>query len=243
MNRSTVHRVSEHCYQIQFFNQEATFIESVFWVLREEGCNPSMVSSREKPIVWIDFSATMVEEGVRFEKDCGVESAYCRSLQMIKSLYSQQSYLHDSEIGLGFYGVDILDILTIDDRFQVCIQSTLLKKRIKIKGGVDDDGSHFLFHSPLILSNSIFVAPEITSIVRIPARVHSSCFIYSLGALAVYVLFGKYIESDSNFDSDFVSNFVSNFDSVLKPIFQTKLYWMLRKALDVIPEKRVLLYL
>ena len=269
-NKNNLCQLSTHSFQIVFDCQEKqSFIDSIFLLLKEGNCHPSMISLKESNVVCIDFFATTVDffaQGKKINEE-NLEAMYCSSIQMIRSLYLQQSYLHDLQ--LGFYGLNIQDILIIDSRIYLCIQSTFLhpllfktpmfeSKMIKEKKNADIDESYFSFYSPLDKSkfNDFFLAPEFKKIQSIPARVHSSCFTFSLAAFAVYLLSGEYVDSESVSDlctctikSPSSSTFKGNCYHTLKkceglkPIFQTKLYWMLHKALNLDPQKRLLLFL
>jgi hypothetical protein len=67
-----------------------------------------------------------------------------------------------------------------------------------------------------------FCAPEILALSVIPAAVSYKCFYYSLGALVIHCL-GLGLDSD------------------LEVIYDTKLYWLLKRIMVIEPNKRVLL--
>ena len=113
------------------------------------------------------------------------------------------------------------NIIVIDSSIFICINPSLIK---------DIRDKHFTFYSPFSrASKHGFFSPEIMELNFIPASIHLNCFYYSLGALAVYCLFGKKIDKASVSD-------------LLKPIAQTKLYWMLLKSLSIDCERRTLIY-
>lgn len=74
---------------------------------------------------------------------------------------------------------------------------------------------------------SKFVAPEIKKITSFPKKILPFSAFYNLAALTVYCLFKAYYTEEK--------------ETVLHPIFHTKLYWALKRCLDNNPKKRFFL--
>jgi len=75
-----------------------------------------------------------------------------------------------------------------------------------------------------------FIAPEIKKITSIPAKqILANVSYYNLAALTVLCLFKKYLENNKQEDA------------VLNPIYQTKLYWALKRCLHKNAKRRFFL--
>jgi hypothetical protein len=68
---------------------------------------------------------------------------------------------------------------------------------------------------------------------KIPTTITYKCFYFSLGSLAIYCLFDKNINGNSE----------REIIQILAPIYQTKLYWTLLKSAEIDYEKRSLLFI
>jgi hypothetical protein len=66
--------------------------------------------------------------------------------------------------------------------------------------------------------------PEIGNITTLPSKIHYQSSYYSLAALIIYCLLNK-------------DKVEENLETILKPIFYTKIYWFLKRCLH----KRILL--
>ena len=169
--------------------------------------------------------------------------SYNDSLILIHYLALQQTFLERN--GYGFFKLSFEDIIIIEYKdlkkefggfgelvdldcdndnnnnsilYFAYLNSYHIKK-INNKGNI-------IFNSPFIMD--CFCAPEILALSVIPAAVSYKCFYYSLGALVIHCL-GLGLDSDSDFDSD------------LELIYDTKLYWLLKRIMVIEPNKRVLL--
>ena len=151
--------------------------------------------------------------------------SYNDSLILIHYLSLQQTFLERN--GCGFFKLSFEDIIIIESNL----------KREFVDG--DNDSGSFLYFAYLnsyhikqinkgnIIFNSPFImdcfcAPEILALSVIPAAVSYKCFYYSLGVLVIHCL-GLGLDSD------------------LELIYDTKLYWLLKRIMVIEPNKRILL--
>jgi hypothetical protein len=169
----------------------------------------------------IDFSAQSVQHLIDVKANLDYNSVisltYCLNKQ---HLFLSKKHNH------GLFYLDFKDIIVIDSSIFICINPEVVKN-INCYG-------KFSFYSPFSRnSKTAFFSPEILALDKIPSVVDCKCFYYSLGALAMYCLFGKHIKG---INSDEIQQ-------LLNPIYQTKLYWMLLKALEHDSERRTLIYI
>ena len=127
------------------------------------------------------------------------------------------------EIGYGFYGFDLNDILTIDDHFIFCSSQHLLP--------IVDDKIGFYFP----INKPYFCNPEILQLTILPSEISYNCVYYSLGVLVVLYLLNNYLLVGNEIKS------VDEIEIILKPIYNTKIYWFIKRCLDENIDKRVLL--
>lgn len=169
----------------------------------------------------IDFSAQSVQHLTDFKDKLDYNSV----ISLIYCLNKQQLFLSKKH-NLGMFYLDFKDIIVIDSFIFICINPEVVKNINCYK--------EFSFCSPFSRnSKSAFFSPEILALDKIPSVADCKCFYYSLGALAIYCLFNKNIKG---LDS-------CEINKLLLPIYQTKLYWMLLKTIDLNCERRTLLYI
>ena len=142
-------------------------------------------------------------------------------IKMIDELTKQISYL--KTINYGFYGFDINDILVIDGIFLFC-NTQYLYPLYK---------DNFLFIEPL--SQPYFSSPEIIKLTILPTEINNKCSYYSLGVLVVFCLLNNYLLVSNELKTP------EEIENIIKPIFNTKIYWFLKRCLEPNLEKRVLL--
>ena len=138
---------------------------------------------------------------------------------MLWYLSKQQTFFENN--GYSLFGLSTEDILIINDSIFICINPSYIKK-------MKNENIHFT--SPFS-RNIGFYSPEILALNEIPAKISYKTFYYSLGALCVFCLFHINI-----FHTDL------DIESILKPINQTKLYWVLLRILSKEPLKREFLF-
>ena len=161
--------------------------------------------------------------------------SYNDSLILIHYLALQQTFLERNDS--GFFKLSFEDIIIIEYKD---LKKELVEFGELVDLDCDNDNNSILyfaylnpyhikkinnkgniiFNSPFIMDS--FCAPEILALSVIPAAVSYKCFYYSLGALVIHCL-GLGLDSD------------------LEVIYDTKLYWLLKRIMVIEPNKRVLL--
>ena len=124
---------------------------------------------------------------------------------------------HLRKLGFGIYGFNIHDILLIDDTFVICSTQHVLPLY----------NDMFIFTS--LFDVPIFSNPEVNQLTSLPSRIHYKCSYYSLGIFVVYCLLLS------------TTNDVSNLDTLLRPIYHTKMYWFLQRCFQKDIHQRTLL--
>ena len=160
-----------------------------------------------------DKSLYFTAEKVYFLKKNDLFLSEAKCIRMIDTLTRQIKYLE--KVKYAFYGHSIDDILVVNDDLFININAkTLLPiKEYQIS-----------FLSPFIKTQ--FMSPEISNITSLPSKIHYQSSYYSLAAVVIYCLLNKdKVEIEENLET------------LLKPIFYTKIYWFLKRCLH----KRILL--
>jgi len=160
--------------------------------------------------------------------------SYNDSFILIHYLSLQQTFLERN--GFGFFKLSFEDIIIIEyndlkrefgefgefdldnDTCSFLYFAYLNPNHIK---KINNKGN-IIFNSPFIMD--CFCAPEILALSVIPAAVSYKCFYYSLGALVTYCL-GLELVSEM----------------ALETIYNTKLYWLLKRIMVSEPNERILL--
>lgn len=133
-------------------------------------------------------------------------------IKIIDDLTKQILFL--KKIGYGFYGFDINDILTIDNTFIFCSTQYMLP--------LNNDS--FIFTSPI--KHPYFSNPELFKLTSLPFEINYKCCYYSLGLLVVFSLLNIYL---------LVGNELKNYEEIgkiLDPLYNTKIYWFLKRCFD-----------
>ena len=141
-------------------------------------------------------------------------SSHSKCIKLIDDISKQIFYIQ--RLGYCFYGFDINDILVIDDTFILCNTKYLLP--------LEDEYIYFL--SPFEKPN--FSSPELIKLSKLPSKVHYKCSYYSLGLLVIFYIF---LELNTS----------KEIEDILKPIYNTKIYWFLKRCLNEVTNKRILL--
>ena len=131
---------------------------------------------------------------------------------LLDDLTKQILYLRS--LGLSFYGFDIDDILTIDETFIFCSTKYLLP--------LENDSIIFL--SPI--KQSYFSNPELFKLTSLPSEINYKCCFYSLGSLVVFSLLNTYLLVANELKTS------EQIDKILEPLYNTKIYWFLKRCLD-----------
>lgn len=132
---------------------------------------------------------------------------------------------------LIFYGLDLNDILVINNNIFIIVNSNNLIEMNENR----NSNSKITFFSPFELP--YFSSPELLNITSLPAEIDYRVSYYSLGALIIYYLTNKYL---------FLGNEVmreKDIEICLQPFLNTKVYWFLKRCIKSDCEKRILLFI
>lgn len=142
------------------------------------------------------------------------------TIKMIHDLSNQIAYLETNL--LAFYGYDLDDILVIN-------QDTFFIASIKCMKKIDKTKCIY-FYNPIDIP--YFSNPELNELTKLPAKIDYRSSYYSLGALILFCSTNIYIFSE-----------LKKTDSILLPIYYTKLYWFLRRCFLEDCKRRILLFI
>ena len=138
-----------------------------------------------------------------------------KCIKLIYDLTNQILYL--KKLGYSFYGFDINDILVVDELFMFCSAEYV----------VPLVNESIIFYSPI--KQAYFSNPELYNLTTLPSEISYKCCYYSLGTLVIYCLLNAYIKS------------VEQIEKVIEPLYNTKIYWFIKRCLDSDINKRELL--
>ena len=71
-----------------------------------------------------------------------------------------------------------------------------------------------------------FSNPELFKLTSLPSKIHYKCCYYSLGLLVVFSLLHTYLLVGNELKTS------NEIDIILKPLYNTKIYWFLKRCLD-----------
>ena len=140
---------------------------------------------------------------------------------MIDELTKQMLQLN--KLSYGFYGIDISDIIVIDDVFIFCSCEHL--SPIK--------ENEIYFYAPI--NKPYFSNPEILKLTTLPGSINYKCSYYSLGTLVVFCLLKTYLLVGNEIKSG------EEIENIIGHLKNTKIYWFLKRCLDDKIDKRTLL--
>lgn len=138
--------------------------------------------------------------------------SYVQCIKLIDDLSKQIFYLN--KLGYGFYGFDISDILTIDNNFIFCSTQYLLPL----------DNNSIIFISPI--KHPYFSNPELFELTSLPSEISYKCCYYSLGLLVIFSLLNSYLLVGNELQTS------EEIDKIIEPLYNTKIYWFLKRCLD-----------
>ena len=138
-----------------------------------------------------------------------------KCIKLIYDLTNQILYL--KKLGYSFYGFDLNDILVVDELFMFCSTQYVLPL-------VNES---IIFYSPI--KQAYFSNPELYNLTTLPSEISYKCCYYSLGTLVIYCLLNAYI------------NRSEQIEKVIEPLYNTKIYWFIKRCLDSDITKRELL--
>ena len=142
------------------------------------------------------------------DKEESLTEAKC--IRMIDTLTKQIKYLETQNY--AFYGLNISDIIIINEIMFININPDTLQP-------ITNNNIIFLhpFYKPQ------FVSSEIRQLTKIPFKIDSKTGYYSLAAIIIFCLLNE--EIDGNEEPKYI-------ETILKPIFYTKIYWFLKHCLN-----------
>jgi hypothetical protein len=146
---------------------------------------------------------------------------YKTCIKMIDDLTKQ--IIHLKTLNYGFYGLDINDLLIIDDTFIFCNTQNLLPITTNA----------FIFLYPV--NKPYFSNPELLELTNLPAKINCKCTYYSLGLLVVFCLLNKYLLVGNEIKEEL------EIGKTLSCLYNTKIYWFLKRCLKTQVEDREIL--
>lgn len=149
-------------------------------------------------------------------------NTYENTLSIVSSLTTQLEYLINVE-QVTFYEYRTKNVLVVifNEKVNFIYVSNNLLEIKKEK--------HIKFTKPFN-REECFISPEIQNMKHIPTEINYKTIYYSLGSLATFFLFKKLFSKKEEAEE------------VLRPIAYTKLYWLLLRTLEIIPERRSIIY-
>lgn len=152
---------------------------------------------------------------------------YIMAIRMVYFLAKQVDYLIKKE-DKSFCEFNLQNIIVIDESKFVYLGGEHL---------FDLDEEYLVISRPFTIRNIgfdiDFVSSEYANIREIPYNIHFKTIFYSLGRLLLYVLSNENSAASLVVDNQDIENW-------LKPIYETKLYWLIKRCLEDDPKKRCL---
>ena len=146
--------------------------------------------------------------------------------KLIYNLTSQIKYLEENKYVL--YGYNLDDILVIDeDIFIVANSNYILPLNV--------ENNTITFYSPN--NKPFFINKELITLTKLPSSIHYKSSYYSLGVLVTFCLTNKNILENGLCINDI------NIETILRPIYYSKIYWFLKRCLNKNYDQRVLLFI
>ncbi len=170
----------------------------------------------------IFFSAEEVKPLKEYLMNSSKKSlSYNICIKMIDELTKQM--VHLNKLGYGFYGIDISDIMVIDDTFIFC----------SCKNVMPIIENELKFYAPI--NKPYFSNPEILKLTTLPGTVNYKCAYYSLGTLVVFCFLKQYLLVGNEIKSS------EEIENIIGHLNNTKIYWFIKRCLEEKVDKRVLL--
>lgn len=171
------------------------------------------------------FSAETIETLSDYlDKSPDGKMNYLDAIRLIHSITKQINYLYENNF--SFYGFDLDDIIVINNSLFFVASSNYLLPTM--------DKTNILFYTPINMP--YFSNPELFKVNSLPYEIHYKSSYYSLGALVIYCLLNIYLLVGNEIKSD------RELEMILSPIKPTKMYWFLKRTLNSMCEKRILLF-
>jgi hypothetical protein len=201
-NLCTLFQTGKYSYELFIKGKNSN---PIYWsLLKTNIIKGAFYNSQEKMLYFTAEKVSTIHK-----KEIKISEAKC--IKMIDTLTRQIKYLET--IQYAFYGHNVSDILVINDDIFININANTLLP-------ITNNSITFLYP----FEKPYFLNPEISTITRLPSKIHFKSGYYSLAALIIYCLLNEDIQGNKE-------------EEVLKPIFYTKIYWFLKRCLH----KRILL--
>ena len=189
-----------------------------FYDLNEESEEDDVMGSKEHTINFtaenITPLSTLLREGKLTNQ---------MAIKMTHDLSKQIAYLETNF--LAFYGYELDDILVINnDVFLIAS----IKHILKI-----EPNNCIYFYTPI--EKPYFTNPEVIKLTKLPSKIDYRSGYYSLGALILFSLTNIYIFAEIVDEK--------NLDTILEPIYYTKMFWFIRRCFKEKSEERILLFI
>ena len=146
-------------------------------------------------------------------------------LHMIRDVGRQIKYFEKKK--LAFLGFNIQDILVINKNKFLIIAPEFIKPF----------DSSFFIHLLGLFEKPYFSSPEIINVKKLPSKIHYKSCYYSLGVLVAFCLLNEYLLKGNEILNG------EKIQTILQPIYLSKMYWFLMRCLNENVEERVLLYI
>jgi hypothetical protein len=138
--------------------------------------------------------------------------SHSKCIKLVDDLTKQLIYLNKQNY--GFYGIDITNILKIDDKFIFCSTHYLLPLH----------NDSFIFDCPI--NKPYFSSPEIIKLTKLPSKINCKCCYYSIGLLVTFCLLNEYLLVGNELQSE------EEIEDKLRPLHNTKIYWFIKRCLE-----------
>jgi hypothetical protein len=155
-----------------------------------------------------------------------IRLSYDATCRLVACICQQQTLL--LKYSYSFYGLCADDVLIVDDGDAFFVANSCWTHPVSKTG-------HLVFQSPFP-RNPLFCSPELLDIRELPSEsVTIKTFYFSVGALAFYALFKDKKEKEQNKTKEMEVKEIEVKEMEFKEIeviFQTPLYWFLKRATD-----------
>ena len=185
----------------------------------------------------IPFGFVISENKLYFKAESVVLLKECKELSiekvsfLIHFLIKQIKFLESRDC--TFYGFDIDDVIVINEETFGIVTSDYI---MSIETDKETNNNKTIcFLTPFM--KPYFSSPEIIKLTSLPCKLSYKACYYSLASIAIYLFSGEYILKGNEIMTD------SEIDVIMRPIYNTKLYWFLKRCLHSKAESRLLFYI
>lgn len=194
------------------------FHEQLYYIIQKV-INTAQFDSETNTIIFSAENVISFKQFLLEQKNNKLSHLTC--IKLIDDLSLQILYLKNKKF--GFYGFDIDDILKIDNTFIFCSTKYLFPL----------DNDQFIFIFPI--EQPYFSSPELFELTSLPFNINYKCSYYSLGALIVFSLLNIYLFIGNELKSS------EEINKILEPLYNTKIFWFIKRCMDEDINKRKLL--